>query len=105
MMAAPLHGRVSGGGLDCGSGGPVCQVTLGSATVVTIAATPNADHVFLGWTGDCRGGLTTTVHVNGPKACAALFEPFITTSPRTVMYWDSEPGESIGQGGRLCIHR
>jgi Divergent InlB B-repeat domain len=94
----PNHGRVSGGGIVCGSGGSACQITSSTATHVTLAAAPDAGYVFTGWEGDCRGAGTTSLHVNGPKTCVALFEPLVSTSPRTLLYWDSEPGDYIGQG-------
>ena len=87
-------------GIDCGTGGSTCQVPLASASHVTLTAVPDFGYVFMGWTGDCTGGLTTSVHVNGPKACSALFEPLVSSSPRTVLYWDSQPGDCIGQGAK-----
>ena len=99
-VTPPVHGRVTGGGVDCGTGGSVCQVPLANAARLTVTATPDFGYVFMGWTGDCQGGVTTSVHVNGPKACAALFEPLVSSSPRTVLYWDSQTGDSIGAGAK-----
>jgi hypothetical protein len=93
------HGRVTGAGFDCGSGQATCQVTLATPSNVTITATPDAGYVFAGWTGDCEGrGATTTLRLNSAKTCEAFFEPQVPTGPRTLLYWDSEPGDYIGQG-------
>ena len=52
----------------------------------------------MGWTEDCSGGTTTTLHVNGPKRCAASFEPIVAVAPRTLLRWESQAGNFIGQG-------
>ena len=99
-ITPPTHGRVTGAGIDCGTGGSTCQVPLASASHLTLTAVPDFGYVFMGWTGDCTGAQTISVHVNGPKTCSALFEPLISSSPRTVLYWDSQPGDYIGQGAK-----
>ena len=99
-VTPPVHGRVTGGGVDCGTGGPVCQLPLASAARLTMTAVPDFGYVFVGWTGDCQGSATISLHVNGPKACAAFFEPLISSSPRTVLYWDSQTGDYIGGGAK-----
>jgi len=95
------HGRVGGGGIDCGTGGSVCHVSLPGAAQVTLTATPDPGYVFMGWAGDCQGSPTASVHVNGPKSCEALFEPAVSSTPRTVMYWDSQVGDPIGSGSKM----
>ena len=97
-VVSAAHGRVTGGGIDCGSTGAACQRTESTAYHVTLTAAPDPGHIFMGWVGDCRGSFTTQVHVNGPKFCEALFEPQVTSSPRTVMYWDSGPGAAPRPG-------
>ena len=85
---SPANGRVTGGGLDCGSGGSVCNVSFAVATQVTLSATPDAGHVFTGWTGDCHGAQSSQVHVNSAKSCSAVFEPLVSASPRTLLFLD-----------------
>ena len=63
-IAQDAHGRVTGTGIDCGAGGSTCQSVLPSASQVTITAAPEPGYVFIGWSGDCQGLATTTVHVN-----------------------------------------
>lgn len=97
-------GSVTGGGIDCGAAGPVCQLSLSAATQVALTAVPDAGHVFAGWGGSCRGGATTSVHVNGIKTCAVRFEPLLSTSPRTVLYLDSLPGDYVGGGANTVFN-
>lgn len=99
-ISLPEHGRVTGGGVDCGSAGSTCQVTLSAPALLQVTALPDAGHVFSGWTGDCRGGATTSVRLNGPKSCAALFEPQTSSALRTLWYWDSQPGDYVGGGSQ-----
>ena len=87
-IGLPQNGRVSGGGLDCGGGNVVCQVSPPAGTRLTITAVPDPGHVFTGWTDDCRGDASTTVHINSGKVCSAQFQPLIPTFPRSVAYWD-----------------
>ena len=54
--------------------------------------------MFAGWVADCHGGPVTSVHVNGPKQCAPWFQPIVPVNPRTLVSWDSAPGDYIGQG-------
>ena len=97
-MAPPAGGRVTAINLACGGGSTQCVLTLPVAAQVTLTATPDPGYTFMGWTEDCSGGTTTTLHVNGAKRCAALFEPSDPIAPRTVLRWNSQPGHYIGQG-------
>ena len=98
-IPTPSNGTIaSNGTLTCGTGGAACSETFGAATSVTLTATPDAGYIFAGWTGDCRGGATTSVHVNGPKQCGARFELDASPSPRTLFVFDSQPGDATGGG-------
>jgi hypothetical protein len=99
-LAAPAHGRITGGELDCGASGPVCQRTLAGPEVLSLTATPDFGYVFLGWTGDCRGNTTASINVNGPKSCAAVIEPVVSSSARSVFYADSRGNSQLGGGTR-----
>ena len=92
------QGGVTGDGLVCGSGQSACAIMLPGAAPVALTATPNPGYVFTGWTGGCVGVATTTVNVNGTKQCAATFDTEVPSAPRTLMVWDSTPGDKIGQG-------
>ena len=97
-LTTPGHGRISGPGIDCGGAGTQCQLSLAMAAQLNLTAVPDPGYTFMGWIDDCSGGAATTLHVNGPKRCAASFEPSVSTAPRTLLRWDSEPGHTIGQG-------
>ena len=97
-LTPAAHGRVSGTDLSCGGAATQCQRTLPAVARITLTATPDTGYTFMGWTEDCGGGTTTTLHVNGPKRCAAIFEPTVAASPRTILRWDSQPGNHIGGG-------
>jgi hypothetical protein len=97
------HGRVTSSSIDCGAGASACLLPLGAAANVTLTAVPEPGHLFTGWSGSCTGAATTTVFVNSVRSCAASFEPAIPTSPRTLLYWDSEPGHLVGQGMKTIL--
>jgi Divergent InlB B-repeat domain len=98
-IAPPAHGTVSAAGMvDCGGGGVDCEETLGAAQSVSLSALPDPGYFFAGWSGDCRGGPAITLHVNGPKQCAAEFGLSGSPDPRTLVVIDSLPGEFVGDG-------
>ena len=100
-VTPPAHGRVTGAGIDCGTGGSTCQVPLG-ASHLSVTAVPDFGYVFMGWTGDCSGGQTISVHVNGPKSCAALFEP---SSPhRLARLVLGQPTWGLHRPGRKAVY-
>jgi hypothetical protein len=100
-LQRPANGTITGTSLDCGTSGAACQVTLGAAAVLTLNAQPDTGYLFAGWTGDCHGATATTIHVNGPKLCGALFQPLVSSAPRTLLFLDSQPSEHIGQGAQM----
>ena len=54
--------------------------------------------MFAGWTGACNGTLTMTVNVNSVEPCGASFVSGSPGIARTILFWDSAPGEFIGGG-------
>jgi Zn-dependent metalloprotease len=99
-IAPPTFGRVDGAGLDCGNGGQTCEVTLGSAAVLTVNATPDPGYLLAGWTGSCVGSRTITVNVNSELECAALFLPINSGQPWTLLFWNSQLNDYVGGGKR-----
>lgn len=72
-------GRVSSNdaGIDCGSD---CREDYPAsdgtpAPVVTLTATPDANHFFQGWSGDCTGNSTCVVTVDQARSVSATFQP------------------------------
>ena len=55
-------------GINCGAD---CTEPYDQGTVVTLTATPGANSVFAGWSGDCDENGQVTI--NGAKSCTATF--------------------------------
>jgi hypothetical protein len=83
-VTPPAHGSVQGDGINCGSSGSQCLLTLPAPATAALTAVPDPGFVFAGWTGDCSAGPRITVRINMPKRCSAAFTPFIPLSPRTL---------------------
>jgi hypothetical protein len=57
-------------GINCGS---VCSETYNAGAQVTLAATPNKNSYFAGWSGACSGTGTCTITMNSPVTLSASF--------------------------------
>jgi len=99
-ITPPASGRITGSEIDCGSGGQTCDLALLAAADLSLTATPDDGYLFSGWTGNCHGGQTIVLHVNTEEECSAVFLPLNLTQPATVLFWNSQQGEYIGQGAR-----
>jgi hypothetical protein len=88
-IAPDAHGRVTSGGLDCGSSASSCVLTFPLPTQITLTAVPDAGYEFVSWAGDCSGGVTTWMRVNTIKDCSAVFEPGFHGT--TALVFDSQP--------------
>ena len=87
-------------GIDCGDGEPLCDLILLSPADIDLTAVPNDGYLFGGWTGNCHGGQTIVVHVNTEEECSAVFSPINSGQPATLLFWNSQAGDYIGQGAR-----
>jgi uncharacterized repeat protein (TIGR02543 family) len=113
-VTTPTGGTVTGGGISCGTGGTgTCSVTYGSATTVTLTASPDANRTFTSWGGSCSGtGLSTTVTVDSVKTCTATFTAGLPTGPPYSMTISPVPtggtvagaGLSCGASGAVCSY-
>jgi hypothetical protein len=92
------HGTVSADGIACGPGLGTCTRDFAAAGSLTLTATPDPGYVFTGWAGACSGPALTTIAVNTRKACRATFDTPLPTARRTLLFWDSAPGDYIGEG-------
>jgi hypothetical protein len=107
-ITPPLNGRVTSAGIQCGiSGGSDCQETYATGGNVSLTAVPDPGYVFLGWMGDCSGAATSTIFVNSSRTCGALFDnaaggtgPVADDLKLGALFFDSQPGDFIGQGQR-----
>jgi hypothetical protein len=91
-VSTTAHGRVAGPGIACGSGQSICGLTLTSASILMLTATPEPGYMFSGWSGACSGGPTTRLHVNSVLQCRAAFAPKVPTTPRTLLTLNSPTG-------------
>ena len=53
------NGTVTGGGLNCGTGGSTCSANVNAGTSVTLTATPATGETFQSWGGACSGTAKT----------------------------------------------
>jgi len=97
-VTPPTFGRIEGDGIECGGGGQACDLNPSSPTAIQLTAIPDAGYVFAGWTGKCHGGQTMVVHVNTEAGCSAMFIPLTPGAPSKLLFWNSQPGDWIGQG-------
>jgi uncharacterized repeat protein (TIGR02543 family) len=72
----PTGGTVNGAGLNCGTGGTACAVTMPASMALGLVATPASGYTFTGWTGNCTGtNASMYVWLGGPRTCSATFTP------------------------------
>jgi len=77
------------GGVDCGAR---CQDWYYEGDTITLTATPNADSVFSGWSGDCAGTTSPLSVVLGDHGgtCAATFTSTIPPSIAVVTWTEAQ---------------
>jgi hypothetical protein len=63
-------------GINCGAGGNICAVAFSSGSTVSLTATPDTGHNFLGFTNGCTttSGNTCSVNMNGDITVTASFD-------------------------------
>ncbi len=78
-------------GINCRSG--TCSATFGQNRSVTLTASPDTNHSFASWSGDCGGtSRTATVTLSADRTCTARFNK-PPVNPQTGWWWaSSEPG-------------
>jgi hypothetical protein len=101
------NGKVTGPGINCGSGATDCSETYTTGTSVILTETPNAGATFTGWGGSCTGSATTcTVQMTASKTVTAIFTGAATQATLTVTVTGSGrvsgPGINCGLGNTDC---
>ena len=67
-------GRVNAAGIDCGTKGAQCTVTMPAPLWLGLQATPDPGYSFTGWTGNCSGTQASySLALAGPRTCGATF--------------------------------
>ena len=100
-ITKPSHGTISGtGGLDCGSGGNVCSVTLPSGIGVSLTETPDNGYALSTWgnTGICSdAGPPSSCAFNmlADEAMAPAFSP-LTYGVEIYMGGDGTISDNVG---------
>jgi hypothetical protein len=76
------HGKVIGGGINCGNGAKTCTAKQKEGSSVGLTANPAAGASFTGWGGACSGKkLTCTVEMDEAKQVTATFAGGSSRSP------------------------
>ncbi len=68
-------------GIDCPG---TCMVPFTVGAQVTLSATANGDHTFVGWSGSCSGPGDCVVTMDAPRTVTATFEPLVNSETMEV---------------------
>jgi hypothetical protein len=85
-------GIVSGNGIDCGV---TCSSDLDYGTTVSLSAVPDANSVFIGWSGACTGMSVCNVTIDNAKNVTATF------TLQTFMLYVTKTGDGAVTGGQI----
>jgi hypothetical protein len=70
----PAGGMVRGAGINCGTAGTTCSVSMDATVWIGLQATPDPGYVFRGWSGHCSSSQQNiALMLGGPRDCAASF--------------------------------
>jgi hypothetical protein len=73
-VTRPIGGTVKAAGIDCGTKGKQCSVTMPAALWIGLQATPDRGYVFTGWSSHCSGSQPSySLALMGPRTCGAVF--------------------------------
>jgi hypothetical protein len=85
-----LRATIGGTAAACATS---CSTTQPEGTQVTLAAEPDGNSTFSGWSGACTGSAPTcTVTLNAAAAVDATFQPNAASVSFTLSYFRSGPG-------------
>ncbi|GAK59411.1 hypothetical protein U27_06395 [Candidatus Vecturithrix granuli] len=83
-------------GIDCPSD---CSEAYKQGTILTLAATPNPDSLFDGWSGDCTGTNACTITIDSTKEVLATFKEI----PTYTIHASAGEGGTISPNGEIRI--
>jgi len=73
-ITRPAGGTVQAAGINCGTKGMTCSVTMPAALWLGLVAMPDRGFSFAGWTGACSGTQPSySLVLAGPRTCSATF--------------------------------
>ena len=73
-IARPAGGTIQAAGINCGTKGAQCSVTMPAPMRVGLQATPDSGYRFVGWSGECTGTHPGyALDLAGPRSCSATF--------------------------------
>ena len=73
-VTRPTGGRINAAGIDCGTTGTRCSVTMPGSLRLGLKVTPDTGYTFTGWTGHCVGNQPIyLLALDGPRTCGATF--------------------------------
>jgi uncharacterized repeat protein (TIGR02543 family) len=73
-IGRPAGGTIQAAGINCGTKGTQCSVTMPAPMWLGLQATPDAGYRFIGWSGQCSGTEPGYALVlAGPRSCTATF--------------------------------
>ena len=73
-VTPPAGGTVQAAGINCGTTGTNCSVTMPAALWLGLVAMPDPGFSFAGWTGACSGTQPSySLVLAGPRTCSATF--------------------------------
>jgi len=102
ISPVPAGGSISGAGLNCGTSGSACSVTMPASMTLGLQATPAAGYAFTGWSGNCSGASPSlSVPLTGARTCSATFTA--GTAATTYQLNVTPPsGGTVTGGGITC---
>jgi len=108
IAPTPTNGRITGPGIDCGTGGTNCTESYPGGTPVTLTAHPASSYTVNSWSGACASAgsaSTCTVTMDAAKTVSVSFRsggpgPYtLTISPTPTNGRITASGVSCGTGG------
>jgi len=103
ISPVPTGGSISGAGLNCGTSGSACSVTMPAPMTLGLQAIPAAGYTFTGWGGNCSGtNAGIYVSLAGARTCTAYFAAGPTETTAYQLNVTKPTGGTVRGGGITC---